>query len=160
MRIVAELLWLVTIFAMMLSGCRSYEDETFVFTVVLSADVQQLVDNGYLNEGGNEIIGPVVPSEDNFYFAETPEMLDSLFAFYPSVLDSLFPDSGGSLLIFDLNTAVEDEVLGYSLEASSDTVRVWVEIRQWDYGTAPYPGWLQWVFPVGIVFEESDAEGR
>jgi|GEM_PF-2499799 hypothetical protein len=155
MRIVARLLWPVTIFAVMLSGCRSHEDETYVFTVVLSANVQQLVDNGYLDGAGDEILYPVDPVDpplDPFYFAATPEMLDTLFEFYPAVLDSLFPD-GGSLLILDLQTVVEDEVLGYSMEAISDTVRIWVEVRHWDYGTAPYPGMWQWVFPVGVVLE-------
>lgn len=158
MRIATEVIWLVTIFAVMLSGCGSYEDETVVFTMVLSTDVHQLIDNGYLDSGGaNPILYPVEEIWEDFYFAETPEMLDSLFQEYPPVLDSLFPE-GGSLLILDLQTAVEDEVLGYSMEASADTVRISVEIRFRDVGS-PYPGVREWVFPVGVVLEpETSAE--
>ncbi len=158
MRIVAEVLGLVTIFTLMLSGCGSYEDETVIFTKVLPADVQQLMDNGYLDSGGaNPILYPVEEMWEDFYFAETPEMLDSLFQEYPPVLDSLFPE-GGSLLILDLHTEIEDEVLGYSMEASSDTVRICVEIRYRDVGS-PYPGIREWVFPMGVVLDpETPAE--
>jgi hypothetical protein len=153
MRIVFKLLWQVTIIAVMLLGCSCPEDETVVFTTVLSADVQQLIDNGYLEEG----LEPVGEQLEDFYFAETPEMLDSLFYYYPPVLDSLFPE-GGSLLILYLLTNVEDEVLGYSMEASADTVRIFVEIRYRDVGS-PEPGIREWVFPVGVVLEpETPAE--
>lgn len=153
MRIVFKLPWQVTVIAVMLSGCGSYEDETVVFTTVLAADVQQLMDNGYL-EGELE---PVGEQWQDFYFAETPGMLDSLFWEYPPVLDSLFPE-GGSLLILHLETDVEDEILRYSMEASSDTVRISVEIRDRDVSD-PYPGINEWVFPVGVVLEpETPAE--
>jgi len=150
MGIASKLIWPVAIFTVMLSGC-GYEDETVVFTTVLSANVQQLIGNGYLDGGGNPILYPVVEQWEDFYFAETPEMLDSFFREYPPVLDSLFPE-GGSLLILHLETDVEDEILGYSMEASSDTVMISVEIRNRDV-SSPAPGIHEWVFPVGVVLE-------
>ncbi len=144
-----------------LYGCNAhdgYEDRIVEYTTVLSCDVHHLVDNGFMTDT-NTLLSPFESSPDNFYFVETPAMLDSVFSYvgYPQEysgppLDSLFPE-GGSLLILDISAAVEDEVLDYGFSFSGDTVKVTVEIRNWD-GVA-MPGIREIVFPIGAVLLDS-----
>ena len=146
--------------AALLSGCDDdgYEDRTVEFTTVLSSDVHHLVDNGYMTDT-DMLLSPYESSPDYFYFVETPMMLDSVFSYvgYPQEysgppLDSLFPD-GGSLLILFIYANVEDEVLDYDFSFYGDTVKVVVEIRNWD--GIVMPGIREIVFPIGVVLQDS-----
>jgi hypothetical protein len=144
--------------AAMLAGCNDYEDRTVELTKVLTDDVQQFIDNGYMI-GSNIILEPFEESPDGFYFVDSLEMLDSVFCevYYPPdytgpELDSLFSD-GGSLLVLDYYIAMEEDILDHAFFCSGDTVTVVLTIRRW-LDTCPNPGMWECVFPMGIVLQQ------
>jgi len=120
-----------------------------VFVKSLGTDIDEYFDNGCFFD--EILLTPRVPSQDNFYLVESPELLDSVFEqiVYQGSgtprLDTLFPE-GGSLLILD--TIYGWDFRSYEISASRDSVIIDIS------GTLP-PIPYQWVppmvIPVGIV---------
>jgi hypothetical protein len=157
LRIAAGGLGLVAaVLAMALAGCRDsegpeFEIEVLEYITVLPSTVLQLVNNGSMT---NPDFSPYEYPRDYFCFVESPGMLDSVFCGDHSSLDSLFPD-GGSLLVLEVTTCVEDELLGYSVDYSGDTVTVSVEINEWIGPGVELPGIDNFVFPFGVVLQSA-----
>jgi hypothetical protein len=144
------------VLAIALAGCRDsegpeYEINVWEYTTVLPSNILLLEDNGGMT---NPAFLPYAYPHDCFFYLESPGMIDSVFHGDPSSLDSLFPE-GGSLLVLWVNTCVEDELLGYSVDFSGDTVTVAVEINEWIGPGVELPGIDSFVFPFGVILQSA-----
>ena len=130
---------------------RQYEDRIEQKYKVITGEVEQLFDNGYMRSI-NTILCPYEYSEDGFYLVESPEMLDSVFSAvnYPGI-DTLFPEDG-MLLIYCDHIFFYEEIIEHTYSFKDDTVQVDLTIRKWLDG--PYePGIFNLVFPIGLTLK-------
>lgn len=130
---------------------RQYEDIYEQKYKVITGEIEQLFDNGYMRSA-NTILCPYEYSDDGFYLLESPEMLDSVFSAvnYPGI-DTLFPEDG-MLLIYCMDLFSYEEINEYSYSFNNDTVLVDLTIRKWLDG--PYPPWIfNLVFPIGLTLK-------
>ena len=130
---------------------RQYEDRIEQKYKVITGEVEQLFDNGYMRSI-NTILCPYEYSEDGFYLVESPEMLDSVFSAvnYPGI-DTLFPEDG-MLLIYCDHIFFCEEIIEHTCSFKDDTVQVDLTIRKWLDG--PYePGIFNLVFPIGLTLK-------
>lgn len=126
-----------------------YDEQTLEKTTILPGTVLGLIDNGYLTDPCLEYCEY---SPEGWYFIGTPGAIDSVFEVGRSLLEPYFPE-GGSLLCLDLLIEGEDQLLGYSVEFSGDTVRVLAEINHY-VGSGPHiPGLNEYFFPFGIILQ-------
>lgn len=149
---------LIVIFLLTVSACffdsdddDQYEDRTEQKYKVITGEIDQLFDNGYMRSA-NTILDPFEYSEDGFYLVESPEMLDSVFSAvnYPGI-DTLFPEDG-MLLIYCHQILFHEEIIEYTYSFKDDTAQVDLTIRKWLDG--PYlPGIFNLVFPIGLTLK-------
>lgn len=130
-----------------------YRDYQLEMVKILPLSIAQVIDWGDFEE--QIILYPREPAQDRFYVVESPEYLDSLFSIivYQSAttprLDTLFPDNG-ILVLLDLYVDWEEDLLGYQISHSADTLRVLLEIREW-LVDLPMPGLHGHLIVMGVV---------
>jgi len=147
---------LLTTSALLAVACSTgpeYRDYQLEMVKVLPLSIAQVIDRGDFEE--QIILYPVEPAQDRFYVVESPEYLDSLFNMieYQSAttprLDTLFPDNG-ILVLLDLYIGWDDDLLGYQISHSADTLRILLEIREW-LVDCPMPGLHGHLIVMGVV---------
>jgi len=149
----AILLVMSALLAVACSTGPEYRDYQLELVKVLPSSIAQVIDRGDFEE--QIILYPVEPAQDRFYVVESPEYLDSLFYLieYQSAttprLDTLFPDNG-ILVLLDLLIFWEEDLLGYQISYSADTLKVLLEIREWLVEN-PMPGCHPHLIVMGVV---------
>lgn len=149
----AILLVMSVLLAVACSTGPEYRDYQLEMVKVLPLSIAQVIDRGDFEE--QIVLYPFEPAEDRFYVVESPEYLDSLFYMieYQSAttprLDTLFPDNG-ILVLLDLYICWEEDLLGYQISHSADTLKVLLEIRQWFVDIA-MPGLHPHLIVIGVV---------